>query len=524
MLDQHEAQAAKAAADLVPAAQYIRMSTEHQQYSTRNQAHAIAAYAECRGFEVVLTYADEGKSGLTIANRPGLRQLLNDVAAGARFKAVLVYDISRWGRFQDSDESAYYEFLCRQMGIPVHYCAEPFENDGSISSALLKSVKRVMAAEYSRDLSAKVFAGQSRMVMRGFRVSGACPLGYQRQLIDRNGRPRCLLEKGERKGIQTDRVILVPGPPEQIALVRRMFRMYANERLGDRAIERLFNAEGIRTRDGKAWHRDSIRSILRNEVYIGTNIYARRSKRLTRYAKPTSPETWVRAENAFEAIIPRAQFERAQQLRRHRARHLTDDQLINMLADILKRHGKLTKALIDQDSVAQSSQTYLKRFGSMRRAYGLAGYDTWREHPKQTFVDGKRRLRFEVMTEIYAELCARGLPTTWNFKTHLLTVGADLTVSVLTLRHRLAGWGAPDWSLYRHPERQADLTVVVQADATGERATAFYLLHEVSPGLTRLRPYATDEVPALAGSRIDSLERFYEIAAASFYGASEPVM
>ncbi len=66
----------------------------------------------------------------------------------ADFNVILVYDISRWGRFQDADESAYYEFMCKEAGINVLYCAEQFENDGSLVSAILKNIKRVMAGEY----------------------------------------------------------------------------------------------------------------------------------------------------------------------------------------------------------------------------------------------------------------------------------------------------------------------------------------------------------------------------------------
>src|SRR5260370_30771136 len=80
----------------------------------------------------------------------------------ADFKLILVYDISRWGRFQDADESAYYEFICKEAGIRVLYCAEQFENDGSLVAAILKNMKRVMAGEYSRELSVKVWAGQCR--------------------------------------------------------------------------------------------------------------------------------------------------------------------------------------------------------------------------------------------------------------------------------------------------------------------------------------------------------------------------
>src|SRR5262245_12293771 len=64
------------------AAQYIRMSTDHQQYSTANQSDAIARYAREHGLEVVRTYADEGKSGLSMQGREGLSALLDDVLGG----------------------------------------------------------------------------------------------------------------------------------------------------------------------------------------------------------------------------------------------------------------------------------------------------------------------------------------------------------------------------------------------------------------------------------------------------------
>ena len=88
------------------AAQYVRMSTEHQKYSTENQADATRQYAERRGFVVVHTYADEGKSGLNLDGRDVLKGLIGDVESGnADFTTILVYDVSRWGRFQDADET-----------------------------------------------------------------------------------------------------------------------------------------------------------------------------------------------------------------------------------------------------------------------------------------------------------------------------------------------------------------------------------------------------------------------------------
>lgn len=140
------------------AAEYLRMSTDQQKYSTENQSLAIAVFAAQRGIDIVRTYIDEGRSGLSIANRSGLAALIDDVQSGrADFEYVLVYDVSRWGRFQDVDESAYYEFICRRAGVQVHYCAEEFENDGSLTSSLIKVVARFGAADYSRRLSRKGF-------------------------------------------------------------------------------------------------------------------------------------------------------------------------------------------------------------------------------------------------------------------------------------------------------------------------------------------------------------------------------
>ncbi len=103
---------------VIRAAEYVRMSTEHQKYSTENQSEAIRAYAARRGMEIVRTYADAGKSGLRLDGRDALKRLLADVEDGTKdFDAILVYDISRWGRFQDADESAYYEYRCKRAGI-----------------------------------------------------------------------------------------------------------------------------------------------------------------------------------------------------------------------------------------------------------------------------------------------------------------------------------------------------------------------------------------------------------------------
>jgi DNA invertase Pin-like site-specific DNA recombinase len=239
---------------LIPVAQYVRKSTDHQKYSTENQSEANRAYAVVHGMEVVLTYSDEGVGGLTFEKRDALKRLILDVQGGnVMFKAILVYDVSRWGRYQDVDESAYYEFICRRTGIAVHYCAEQFENDGSPFAALIKGWKRAMAGEYSRELSVKVFAGQSRLARRGYMLGGFAGYGLRRLLVDQSGVAKCTLAYGERKSIATDRVLLVPGPPEEIATLRSIFSMFVREKMHERRIADILNQRGIKNGFSRPW-------------------------------------------------------------------------------------------------------------------------------------------------------------------------------------------------------------------------------------------------------------------------------
>lgn len=77
------------------AAEYVRMSTEHQQYSTQNQAQTIREYAERRGIRIVKTYSNDAKSSLIIVGRMALQQMIADVESGVvEFSVILVYDVT----------------------------------------------------------------------------------------------------------------------------------------------------------------------------------------------------------------------------------------------------------------------------------------------------------------------------------------------------------------------------------------------------------------------------------------------
>jgi DNA invertase Pin-like site-specific DNA recombinase len=320
---------------LLRAVEYVRMSTEHQQYSTENQSDKIREYASRHGIEIIHTYADAGKSGLRIDGRASLQQLLSDVESGtADFTMILVYDISRWGRFQDADESAYYEYRCKRAGIQVIYCAEQFENDGSPVSTIVKGVKRAMAGEYSRELSAKVFAGQCRLIELGFRQGGPAGYGLRRILIDQGGSVKAELTRGEHKCLQTDRVILMPGPDAEIQNVNRMYQWFIDDGLVESEIAKRLNDSAILTDLDRPWTRATVHEVLTNEKYIGNNVYNRISFKLKKLRVINTPDMWIKKEGAFESIVSPEAFYTTQGIIKARSRRYTNEELIARLRSL----------------------------------------------------------------------------------------------------------------------------------------------------------------------------------------------
>src|SRR5258708_4579567 len=319
------------------------MPTEHQGYATETQADAIRQYAERRGLQVIRTYADEGKSGLRLDGRDALKRLINDVQSEkAEFTTILVYDISRWGRFQDVDESAYYEYICGWAGVAVQYCAEQFENDGSHVSTIVKGVKRAMAGEYSRELSAKVFRGACRLIQLGFKQGGTAGFGLRRMLVDHTGQKKGLLKMGEHKSIQTDRVILVPGPEEEVETVRWMYNAFVNEGKSEGEIMKLLKERGILTDFQRPWTRGTVHEVLTNEKYLGHNVYHRTSCKLKQKHVENPPEKWIRADNAFVGVIDSTLFLAAQGIILTRSRKWSDEEMLEKLRGILTQHGRIS--------------------------------------------------------------------------------------------------------------------------------------------------------------------------------------
>ncbi|MFZ3334640.1 MAG: recombinase family protein [Xanthobacteraceae bacterium] len=497
----------------VRAAQYVRMSTEHQKYSTENQSEAMQQYAARRDIEIVRTYADEGKSGLSLEGRDALKQLIEDVQTKkADFSTILVYDISRWGRFQDADESAYYEYICKRVGISVQYCAEQFENDGSPVSTIVKGVKRAMAGEYSRELSVKVFTGQCRLIELGYRQGGPPGYGLRRSLIDQTGTAKGELSRGEHKSIQTDRVVLVPGPPEEVDTVRWVYRSFVNNGKPEREIANILNERGITTDLGRPWTRGSVHQVLINEKYIGNNVWNRGSFKLKRKRVRNNPDMWIRAEGAFEPIVDRSLFEAAQAIIHERSHKLSNEEMLEVLQRLLQDRGYLSGLIIDETERLPSSSAYQSRFGSLLRAYELVGFSPDRDYRYIEINRALRRMHPHVVADVIAGIEQAGGSVKQDHATDLLTINDEFTTSVVVVRCRTTPASSLRWQIQFDVGLWPDITVAVRMDEPNQNALDYYLLPRIDMTAPRLR-LARDNGISLDTYRFETLEALFSLAA-----------
>jgi DNA invertase Pin-like site-specific DNA recombinase len=494
------------------------MSTEHQRYSTQNQADTIAQYAAKPGMIIVRTFSDDGKSGLNLEGRVGLLQLLAEVQNGqADFNAVLVYDISRWGRFQDADESGYWEYVCKRAGVAIHYCAEQFANDGSLPSVILKNLKRTMAGEYSRELSVKVFAGQCRLIELGYRQGGVAGFGLRRLLIDEKHRPKELLARGNRKSLQTDRVVLVPGPEDEQRVVQEIYRAFAEQGMIERDIANDLNVRGVASSTGRPWTRGLVHQILINPKYIGANVYNRRSFKLKQRRVVNPKAMWVRKDEAFQALVSQDLFLRAAAIIESRGHRFSDEEMLEKLRDLLRREGKLSGILIDEMEGMPSSSVYRSRFGTLQRAYAIVGYTPERDY---AYVEVNRLLRKRHLTcleEITSQLRANGASVELDTLTGILHINGDFTAIVIIARCQTRLNGRYRWLIRLEQSHDSDLTIAVRMASDNEQVLDYYLLPS-GDDLNAKLTLAPENSIALDVYRFENLNLLYKISRRSWIG------
>lgn len=471
---------------LVPAAQYLRMSTEMQEYSLTNQAEAIEQYARQYGFKVVRTYQDAAKSGLFIKYRPGLQQLLIDIVNGSvNYSAVLVYDVSRWGRFQDIDEAAFYEFLCRRAGVAIHYCTEPFRNDGTMSSSIIKALKRSMAAEFSRELGLKSYAGQRRLVQMGFRVGGQAGYGLRRVMVSADGKRKQILRSGEYKNLSTDRVILTPGTRAEVARVREIFCLALRHRISEVAQE--LNKRRVPYCNGQSWTYTRVYKIVTNPKYAGCYVWGSSTMKLGSKRMQTPTNQWVVNPTAFRPIVDPALFDRVLEAHRRRSRGRSNDKLIRLLERLLKRKGRLSEDIIRKTAGMPSKSTYVSHFGSMMRAYELAGYiPSSRQLRVHEHLMRMKQLRETVLGEIAKAFPEQVQVCRLRNKRPALRVDHTLIVSLLIADcYKTATLGKVRWAVHPHKIESGLVTLLCLANYKFDGVRQFYVM----PGMNLCAEY-----------------------------------
>jgi DNA invertase Pin-like site-specific DNA recombinase len=491
---------------LVRAAQYVRMSDEQQQYSIDNQKAAIKDFADSHGFTIVRTYDDAGKSGVAATRRTALRELLKDVVSGnAEYKAILVYDVSRWGRFPNSDEAAHYEFICYSSGIPLHYCAEPFCNDGTATSSLLKALKRSMAAEFSRELSEKVHKGKSRIVGLGYWVGGQAGYGYRRMMLSANGKPKQIMKSGEYKSLTTDRVILVHGPSREVKFVRLMFSM-AIEGKGSTAIACELNRRGV-TLYGKPWDATAVYKIITNPKYAGWNVWNRGSEYLQQKRIRNAPQQWIMTPNAFKPIVAQDTFDRAEACRPKKADFWwSDDEMLKRVRRLLKAKGRLSETLLMKARGMPSVTTLHKHFGTYRQLYERVGYHLdAQDISKGEQCERSITLRRNVVSAVQEMFPQRVKAIHLPKKTRsVLVIDNSFMVSILLCRSKLKR-GTPYWVLEPNPAESSYITLVCTMNEHHDGVLDYFLL----PRMDQFRRVCFNDSFLRTAVRLHKLTDFY---------------
>lgn len=355
-------------------AYYRHSAQDRQENSVEIQQDQVRKFAADNNIQIVEEYIDRGKTGLITEGREAFQRMLRDVETGKQqFDYVLVLDVSRWGRYQKRDIAAYYSALCEMHGAKVIYATIGFASENDLIHGLRIDIERYQAANYSRELSTKVFKGCAKIASQGFRAGGMPPYAFHRILLDEQRKPVQVLDPGQRKSIQNQRVTLAPGSPAEISVIKRIFRAFVQQKKTPKYIAAALNADEVRSPGATQWSAQAVRSILENELYAGTMVYNKTTQRLKSPSRNNPKGEWIRAENAFPAIIDRCIFDSAQKAIREaeeaRAIRYSDKDMLERLRALYVRYGTVRGSLIAGEKEMVSPATYSKHFGNIVAAY-----------------------------------------------------------------------------------------------------------------------------------------------------------
>jgi hypothetical protein len=320
-----------------------------------------------------------------------------------------------------------------------------------------------------------------------------------------------MLKIGEQKSLQTDRVVLVPGPEEEVKVVRWIYQAFLTDGKTESEIAALLNAQGTLTDFGRAWTQGTVHQVLTNEKYIGNNVYHRTSFKLKKKHVTNSPDRWIRADGAFQGIVEPDLFFKAREIILARSVKLTNEEMLEKLRTLLSQQGWISGILIDEAPNLPSSTAFRHRFGSLVSAYRLIGYDPEIDYG---FIEANRKLRErhpEIVASVVRQVQELGATATFDEKTDLLHLNAELRVSIVLCRHAITAAGSSRWLIRLEAGLKPDITIAVRMDATNEGIRDYYLLPGIDMTWENLR-VAEENGVYLDAYRFETLDYFLGLA------------
>ncbi|WP_321206132.1 recombinase family protein [Limnobaculum sp. M2-1] len=495
----------------IPVAQYLRMSTDNQKYSLYNQKLFIRKYAAENGMVIVKTYQDEGKSGLTVSGRQGLQNLIEDVTQHKlNVEAILVYDVSRFGRFQDPDESGFYDFLLKKSGIPVIYCAEPVSKDNPEMSSLYLVIQRHAAAAYSKNLSEKVFAGQKNLIKRGYRQGGVAGFGLRRLLVDENNNSKGILSSGQRKSLQSDRVILTKGSESEVSIINYIYSEFVNNKKNENDIAVELNKSPQYNKYDFKWTKGRVHQILTNEKYIGNNVFNKTSFKLKKKHVKNPESSWVRKDNAFESLVSKEIFYKAREIILNRSNKFSDSELLDNLKLLLAQKGLLSGIIIDEDKICPSSCVYRNRFGGLLNAYKLVGYTPKRDYQYLKINNYLRSIYYNESQKIINAISLHGGWCEDSGFDNIIKVNDEFYLSITISKCKTLSSGNRRWRIRFSNQNICDINLIIRMNSDNYSALDFYIFPSIDC-LTSDTLLKDINSANLELYRFNSLELFYSI-------------
>jgi site-specific DNA recombinase len=272
---------------------YTRVSSDSQDtdLSISGQLRALRDYAARQGHEIIREFIDEAESART-PRRPAFREMAALVKTDpVPFEGILVWRLNRFAR--NRFDSVTYKTLLKSKGIRVISINEHI--DDSPSGQLLEGVIESIDEFYSASLGEDIKRGMRENAKRGFFNGSRPPYGLRRVPVQDGSKTRYKLGYD-------------PGDSVALNVVRRIFAMAVQD-IGCKAIAKVMNDEGFRTRHGRLWGRTTIHKVLTNEAYCGTLVWGGRPGHTAIH----SADPPVRVENAWPAIIDPVTFALAQE-------------------------------------------------------------------------------------------------------------------------------------------------------------------------------------------------------------------